>query len=54
MEEGDERKEYCDDPDCRCVTTQRLVRLLRNGSGKVIAEEWRCIEADHPWMKPRP
>jgi hypothetical protein len=53
MERGDIRREYCDDPDCKCVTTQRLVSLLRSGTGKVIAEKWWCIEADHAWKKPR-
>jgi hypothetical protein len=52
MDKGDLRREYCDDPDCKGYTAQRLVNVLRDGSGRVIAEEWRCIEADHPWKKP--
>jgi hypothetical protein len=51
MEKGDLRREYCDDPDCKCVTTQRLVALQKNGRGDVIAQQWRCIEADHTWKK---
>jgi hypothetical protein len=53
MEKGDIRREYCDDRDCKCVTTQRLASLLRDGSGNVIGQVWRCIEADHDWKKPR-
>ena len=53
MEKGDIREEYCDDPDCKCTTLQRLVQLVRDGSGKVILQEWWCIEADHNWKKPQ-
>lgn len=52
MEKGDIRFEYCDDPDCKCVTEQKLVLLARGGMGQVIAQEWWCIEADHTWKKP--
>lgn len=53
MEIGDLRREYCDDPDCKCITVQRLEHLAKNGMGDTIGQVWRCIEADHQWKKPR-
>jgi hypothetical protein len=52
VEIGDRRQEYCGHPDCKCVTKQRLEHLQKSGSGDVIAQEWRCIEANHTWKKP--
>lgn len=51
LEKGDLRQEFCDDPACKRVTTQRLEHLAKDGQGRAIAQDWRCLDGDHTWKK---
>lgn len=53
MEVGDLREEFCADPACKRVTTQELAHLSEDGQGRVVAQEWWCLDGDHAWKKPQ-
>jgi hypothetical protein len=53
LEIADLRREVCDDPACKHVTTQRLAHLVKNGQGQAVAQEWWCLDGDHTWKKPQ-